>query len=1417
MVPNFYERVRRQAETNWTKHGSDRAWHIVFKQIQHPRLVISELLQNADDAGAKNISVYIDNGAFIFEHDGNDFTESQFRDLCDFCSSNKKTMHTIGCWGIGFKSTFSIGDCVELFSPTISVCFHRDRFIIPCRITKKQNTNGKTRFVVAIKDKHRERAIKNSFKEWKNNPIPLLFFKNILKLKVEELEIHRSILKPGPIPDSEWMRLEGDNNDDYLLFRTEKRDFEMQVLKELEEEWGVSMDCNEDDIPPFKIDIVMGAQGMLYTVLPTGVGTALPFACNAPFITDPARLGIKEPEISPTNTWLLECAGKLAASAMLSWLENNDEQPDIRVRAYDLFTNVDQTDTKLHGICGTIVENAFAEKIEGRPLLLTEERNLVKKKKSIALPIGTHNIWPLTTAAYFFDNKRRPALCQHISSANRKKLLRWDLVEEIDERAFLKCLVNKQPLRPKSEASLLKLWSYVERLSIRHSSYFEPKDIYIVPVQGEDNLYASSDVARYEMEDLQTERDKELITRHLNLLDQKWADYLTLENEKMPKKNQELTMYQKDVGAALSILRKIGLISTSSSSKVINMAAERLFADGNICIAQSVQLAHIAAKINATISEAFCYYTQESRLHSSGKGIYFDKDDSLIKLLPDEGEHEAMFLHQDYIKEFLSCSNDEWDDWIDSGKAGLLTFIPLKKYTIKIHGEPKIRDEARRRLYFGPLVTDNFKTEDYIVEDWDFDQHCWEHWNVLAVSDEQFWTELVKHLLKQPKSFWEKSNSARLLQESTGYTKKLLTENQVLPTWVLRLRDLPCLSDKNGKSSKPCDLYRTTKETACLSVTEAFVSQQLDDGDRTAPIFDLLGVQNKPPGPERLLEILQEHSTKPVPNVSRVEGLYHALNQQLFDGDCSDKTILEIKKTFQTEKLVLTQHGNWAAAPYVFISSHEVDFDVEVIRETVKELKMWNTFEVPDRPTSRYAVELLQKLPNKQLEREETRHIRLYLKAFPVEIWQQCEHWINLEGEWGPVDSLSYSLTKKHIADYNHIHPWVKQKTADLRDLSDKAINNQPFSELKPLNMTLEKRLHPGLKRVGNPIEMEWMTACGKELCRIELDTEDKTQHVRVLAKRLAQTKVHKISNLKTVPYLNGECAGETQSVDVFWSDKVLNVSNDISKAQLAKSIPNELGNTFGNREIENALYYCYDRSVQDIRDYLEENFQLCKESVYFVDDGEMTVVEDETVRENSESVDMKVLPKAEHDEKGGFLDSTDITPGDGQHVGNNAKKPSLGNRQSRHSSPKPRSSDQKRQSGAISPRELSTGEERYRQTKERPGQGYFREGLMVAYGGKCAISGCNVGEVLVAAHICPVKDGGSDEISNGLLLRADLHMLFDRGLIAIDSNKMKVLVHKKLLKSEYGSFEGKSMWIPNDPSLQPSKELLDRHKQQTF
>jgi hypothetical protein len=61
-----------------------------------------------------------------------------------------------------------------------------------------------------------------------------------------------------------------------------------------------------------------------------------------------------------------------------------------------------------------------------------------------------------------------------------------------------------------------------------------------------------------------------------------------------------------------------------------------------------------------------------------------------------------------------------------------------------------------------------------------------------------------------------------------------------------------------------------------------------------------------------------------------------------------------------------------------------------------------------------------------------------------------------------------------------------------------------------------------------------------------------------------------------------------------------------------------------------------------------------------------------------------------------------------------------------------------------------------------RPKQAEFREAVLNAHQGTCLVTGCNFESVLEAAHIVPVSDGGTDDVSNGLCLRADIHILFD-------------------------------------------------------
>jgi hypothetical protein len=96
-----------------------------------------------------------------------------------------------------------------------------------------------------------------------------------------------------------------------------------------------------------------------------------------------------------------------------------------------------------------------------------------------------------------------------------------------------------------------------------------------------------------------------------------------------------------------------------------------------------------------------------------------------------------------------------------------------------------------------------------------------------------------------------------------------------------------------------------------------------------------------------------------------------------------------------------------------------------------------------------------------------------------------------------------------------------------------------------------------------------------------------------------------------------------------------------------------------------------------------------------------------------------------------------------------------------------------------------------------RQGQPKFRASLITAYEGRCAITQCPVLVTLEAAHVTPYLGPETNSISNGLLLRADIHTLWDLGLIAIDPNSMTVSVSPGLLDPSYQALEGFRVFQP--------------------
>ena len=129
-------------------------------------------------------------------------------------------------------------------------------------------------------------------------------------------------------------------------------------------------------------------------------------------------------------------------------------------------------------------------------------------------------------------------------------------------------------------------------------------------------------------------------------------------------------------------------------------------------------------------------------------------------------------------------------------------------------------------------------------------------------------------------------------------------------------------------------------------------------------------------------------------------------------------------------------------------------------------------------------------------------------------------------------------------------------------------------------------------------------------------------------------------------------------------------------------------------------------------------------------------------------------------------------------------------------------------------------GEERL--VRPRLGQGGFRVVVMDEYERRCSMTGERTLPVLEAAHIRPYAEEGPHEVSNGILLRSDLHTLFDKGYITI-TNKLHVEVSPRIREEfsngrEYYALHGlKLKVLPSDLSRRPAVRFLEWHQNNCF
>jgi hypothetical protein len=131
----------------------------------------------------------------------------------------------------------------------------------------------------------------------------------------------------------------------------------------------------------------------------------------------------------------------------------------------------------------------------------------------------------------------------------------------------------------------------------------------------------------------------------------------------------------------------------------------------------------------------------------------------------------------------------------------------------------------------------------------------------------------------------------------------------------------------------------------------------------------------------------------------------------------------------------------------------------------------------------------------------------------------------------------------------------------------------------------------------------------------------------------------------------------------------------------------------------------------------------------------------------------------------------------------------------------------------AFDPASVQDGREKVMAAiTRRRGQPIFRKLLLGAYGGVCSICSCDAEQALEAAHITPYLGPETNHPSNGLLLRADIHTLFDLGLLSIHPHTLEVSIVPQLRVTAYNVYAGRKVRVPDDSAHRPSVKALTQH-----
>lgn len=330
-VASNYEAICEENRESYGTKGAQKSGKLAAGLYDDRTHFIFELLQNAEDAlgrrgdwhGSRKVAFTLSADRLTLSHFGKPFDEADVRSVCDIAESTKNES-SIGRFGLGFKSVYTVTDLPEIHSGDED--FAIENYVFPKRMARSARATEETQIILPLKpgDTSAAQDIMVGFRHL--GPGALLFLRHIDEINwsveggASGFYLRNSPETLGPnvqrvtVIGNEDDRPEVDQN--WLVFHRDVFSAEQHKVGRVE--IAFSLVAVKD--APGRWAVQSLAKSPLVVFFPTVVESHLGFLVQGPYRTTPSRDNI--PPGEPWNQHLVKETSSLLVEAM-RWMRDN--------------------------------------------------------------------------------------------------------------------------------------------------------------------------------------------------------------------------------------------------------------------------------------------------------------------------------------------------------------------------------------------------------------------------------------------------------------------------------------------------------------------------------------------------------------------------------------------------------------------------------------------------------------------------------------------------------------------------------------------------------------------------------------------------------------------------------------------------------------------------------------------------------------------------------------------------------------------------------------------------------------------------------------------------------------------------------------------------------------------------------------